>query len=77
MISENMAKGQSRDIMKKPRPGQIGTLIAVRLQPDALARLDRWIAKQPGPAMSPAQPGRALSRPEAIRALMDAALEKK
>lgn len=50
-----------------PAPTGIGTLIGVRLQPDALARLDAWAATQDG------QP----SRPEAIRRLVDAKLKVK
>jgi hypothetical protein len=34
------------DLVKR-RPDQPGTLIGVRLQPDALAKLDAWIAQQP------------------------------
>jgi len=37
----------------------------VRFQPDQLAKLDAWIAAQPQP----------VSRPEAIRAMVAAALE--
>jgi metal-responsive CopG/Arc/MetJ family transcriptional regulator len=49
----------------KRRPDQPGTLIGVRLQPDALARLDAWIARQVPPFPS---------RPEAVRRLMEMAL---
>jgi hypothetical protein len=41
-----------------------GTLIGVRLQPSQLAALDAWIDKQDGP----------LTRPEAIRAMMETIL---
>jgi hypothetical protein len=41
-----------------------GTLIGVRLQPAKLAALDAWIAKQDAP----------LTRPEAIRAMMETML---
>jgi hypothetical protein len=41
-----------------------GTLIGVRLQPSQLAALDAWIAKQDAP----------LTRPEAIRAMMETIL---
>lgn len=44
-----------------------GTLIGVRLQPDDLAALDDWIAKQPEP----------MSRPEALRAMMARMLKVK
>src|ERR1700752_572923 len=46
-----------------PAPTGKGTLIGVRLQPDQLKALDRWIA------------GRA-SRTEGIRQLVDAALRR-
>lgn len=49
----------ARDNTKR-RATQTGTLIGVRLQPDALAQLDVWIAAQPEPRPS---------RPEAIRRL--------
>jgi hypothetical protein len=42
-----------------------GELIGVRLQPPSLSALDGWIAAQPGPQ---------LSRPEAIRRLVEQAL---
>jgi len=41
-------------------------MVGVRLQPDALARLDAWIAAQPAPT----------TRPEAIRRLMEAGLPR-
>jgi hypothetical protein len=47
-----------------PAPTGKGLLIGVRFQPNALAKLDAWVAKQEG----------ELSRPEAIRRLLDAAL---
>lgn len=47
----------TRVITKKKRPPQTGTLVGVRLQPDELAVLDRFIAEN-HPEMS---------RPEAIR----------
>lgn len=53
----------ARDNTKK-RPAQTGTLIGVRLQPLALARLDAWIAQQDD----------APTRPEAVRRLIDKAL---
>lgn len=55
----------THDNTKRRRPEQAGTLIGVRLQPDALAQLDAWTAQQPAP-----QP----SRPEAVRRLMEAGL---
>jgi hypothetical protein len=45
-----------------------GTLIGVRLQPIDLAALDAWIDVQDEPK---------LSRPEAIRRLLDASLRKR
>lgn len=50
-----------------PAPSGQGTPVMVRLRPDQLARLDAWIAKQPG---------QATSRPEAVRRLIDVALQK-
>jgi len=43
-----------------PKPTGKGVNVGVRLQPEMLARLDAWIAKQP----------RKVSRPEAIRAFI-------
>lgn len=50
-----------------PAPSGQGTPVMVRLQPDQLARLDAWIAEEGG---------RATSRPEAVRRLIDVALQK-
>jgi hypothetical protein len=47
-----------------PAPTGIGTLVGVRLQPDRLAALDTWIATQ----------GMPMTRPEAVRAMLDAVL---
>jgi hypothetical protein len=47
-----------------PAPTGKGTLIGVRLQPSKLVALDAWIAKQSTP----------LTRPEAIRAMMETIL---
>jgi hypothetical protein len=47
-----------------PAPTGKGTLIGVRLQPSQLDALDTWIAKQSTP----------LTRPEAIRAMMETIL---
>lgn len=47
-----------------PAPTGIGTLVGVRLQPDRLAALDAWIATQ----------GMPMTRPEAVRAMLDAVL---
>ncbi len=57
-----MAKS-TRDNTKK-RAEQKGTLIGVRLQPDALMVLDAWIARNDD----------GQSRPEAIRRLIDMGL---
>jgi hypothetical protein len=58
---------KSINVIKKgrgrPATGQ-GTLIGVRLQPSQLKALDAWIDKQDA----------SLSRPEAIRAMMDTIL---
>jgi hypothetical protein len=48
----------------RPKTG-IGPAMGLRLYPDLEARLDAWIAKQ-------SEPG--LSRPEAIRRILDKAL---
>jgi hypothetical protein len=47
-----------------PAPTGKGTLIGVRLQPPHLVALDAWIAKQTAP----------VTRPEAIRAMMETIL---
>jgi hypothetical protein len=47
-----------------PAPTGKGRLIGVRLQPSQLAALDTWIAKQDA----------SLTRPEAIRAMMETIL---
>jgi hypothetical protein len=66
MISRLMAKSIN-DIPKK-KPGRPATGkgegVLVRLQPSQLAALDAWIAKQDRP----------LTRPEAIRAMMETIL---
>jgi hypothetical protein len=46
------------------RPPTDATPILVRLQPDRLAAVDAWIARQNAP----------ITRPEAIRAMLDAVL---
>jgi hypothetical protein len=51
-----------------PPPTGKGTLIGVRMQPDDLAVLDAWISKQTDPD---------LTRPEAVRRLIEIALKKK
>jgi hypothetical protein len=57
-----------RDNTKKPSGRPVttgrGTLVGVRLQPSQLAALDGWIAKQDA----------SLTRPEAIRAMMETIL---
>jgi hypothetical protein len=47
-----------------PAPTGKGTLIGVRLQPSQLQALDAWITKQDS----------SLTRPEAIRAMMETIL---
>jgi hypothetical protein len=47
-----------------PAPTGKGTLVGVRLQPAQLEALDAWIAKQ----------NQRLTRPEAIRAMMETIL---
>jgi hypothetical protein len=47
-----------------PAPTGKGTLVGVRLQPDRLAAVDAWIAKQ----------NTTMTRPEAIRSMLDAVL---
>jgi hypothetical protein len=47
-----------------PVPTGKGTLVGVRLQPDRLSAIDAWIAEQNAP----------MTRPEAIRAMLDAVL---
>ena len=47
-----------------PAPTGKGTLVGVRLQPSHLTALDAWIAKQHPP----------VTRPEAIRAMMETIL---
>jgi hypothetical protein len=42
-----------------------GTMVGVRLQPDQLALLDAWVARQPDPKPS---------RPEAVRQILAGAL---
>jgi hypothetical protein len=59
-------KGQTVITKKRrgPAPTGKGTLIGVRLQPSHLVALDAWIAKQDAP----------VTRPEAIRAMMETIL---
>jgi hypothetical protein len=47
-----------------PAPTGKGTPVGVRLQPDRLSAVDAWIARQAAP----------MTRPEAIRAMLDAVL---
>jgi Ribbon-helix-helix protein, copG family len=56
----------SRKYVRKNRPPGPGMNIGVRLQPDELAQLDLWIARQDD----------GLSRPEAIRRMITDALKK-
>lgn len=50
---------------KRGRPRTDATPVLVRLQPDQLAALDRWIADQGAPVPS---------RPEAVRTILRAAI---
>jgi hypothetical protein len=54
-----------RAYTKRNRPAQAGELVGVRLQPAQLARIDAWRMVQ-APSMT---------RPEAMRALIDQALD--
>jgi hypothetical protein len=64
-----MAKQETVITQKRrgPPPTGKGELIGVRLLPEPLAALDAWIAKQREP----------VSRPEAIRRLVEAGLKAK
>lgn len=64
-----MGKAIADNIKKRGRPKTtgMGTLIGVRLLPEPLAALDAWIAKKRDP----------LSRPEAIRRLVERGLKAK
>ncbi len=53
-----------RSYTRVNRPAQAGELVGVRLQPEYLARIDAWRTAQPAP----------LTRPEAMRLLMDLGL---
>jgi hypothetical protein len=55
----------ARDTTKRKRAEKPGTPIMVRVQPAELASLDAWIKHQPD----------ALSRPEAVRRLMEIGLK--
>jgi hypothetical protein len=59
-----MAKQTVQPKKRGPAPTGIGTPVQVRLQPSHLKALDAWIAKQNAP----------LTRPEAIRAMMETIL---
>ena len=59
-----MAKQTVQPKKRGPAPTGKGTPIQVRLQPSHLKALDAWIAKQNAP----------LTRPEAIRAMMETIL---
>jgi hypothetical protein len=64
-----MRKAISDNTKKRGRPKSTGRgeLVGVRLLPEPLAALDAWIAKQ----------REELSRPEAIRRLVEAGLKAK
>jgi hypothetical protein len=59
-----MAKSISDVRKSRGRPAVNAVPITVRMPPDQLAKLDAWIAAQPSP----------MSRPEAIRAMVQAVL---
>ena len=61
-----MAASMVRVYTKKQRAEQTGTMVGVRLQAVMLANLDAWIARQRDPK---------LTRPEAIRRLVELGLE--
>lgn len=54
-----------RAYTKRNRPAQAGELVGVRLQPEQLSRIDAWRAGQ----------APSVTRPEAMRALIDQALD--
>jgi hypothetical protein len=54
----------NRVYTKRARPDHTGQMIGVRLQPDQIAALDRWIAAN----------GATLTRPAAIRAILEKAI---
>ena len=63
-ITVLMAKQTMQPKKRGPAPTGKGIPVQVRLQPSHLAALDGWIAKQNAP----------LTRPEAIRAMMETIL---
>jgi hypothetical protein len=62
-----MAQTISNIKKSRGRPRVDATAIGLRLPPDKLAQLDAWIARQGSPK---------LTRPEAIRRLLDAGLSR-
>lgn len=66
-IKKSNAKGPKRPKMGRPRTTGTGTPTLVRLHDQQLVAIDAWIAAQNG----------AISRPEAIRRLIDLGLAKK
>lgn len=64
LIPENMTGTSSAKARRRGRPPVGSTQLSVRLTPAQLARLDAWIAQQPG----------NVSRPEALRRLAIAIL---
>ena len=67
-IIKPMAQTISNIKKSRGRPRVDATAIGLRLPPDKLAQLDGWIAQQGG---------RKLTRPEAIRRLIEAGLAAK
>lgn len=64
MIKSNVSDNRKKRI---GRPPVGATLVGVRLPPDDLAALDKWIAKQKEP----------MTRPEALRAMLAATVGQK
>jgi hypothetical protein len=62
-----ISKRRGRPTLYEGSDGKGAPLIGIRLPPDELAAIDRWIAKQKAP----------LSRPVAIRRLVEMALKKR
>jgi len=70
LVCDNTVSMKRRTLITKKRRGPAptgkGTLIGVRIQPDDLAVLDSWITGD----------GRGLTRPQAIRRLIEQAKGK-
>lgn len=66
-IKKSVAKGPKRPKIGRPKTTGTGTPTLVRLNDQQLAAIDAWIAGQDG----------EISRPEAIRRLIELGLSKK